>query len=111
MTARCKACWLKLALTGFQMREADHDDLRKLLPSSMQDAIPLAVDRPTVIHWAPNRGQMIRMKSNSSSTPNVIFAWVSKSVSSCYCNGIFCFVMFNRCLLHLLCPRPRLLLK
>lgn len=71
MTARCKACWLKLALTGFQMREADHDDLRKLLPTSMQDAIPLAADRPTSLHWAPNRGQMIRMKHNSSSTPNV----------------------------------------
>lgn len=71
MTARCKACWLKLALTGFQMREADHDDLRKLLPTSMQDAIPLAADRPTSLHWAPNRGQMIRMKHNSTSAPNV----------------------------------------
>ena len=70
MTARCKACWLKLALTGFQMRESDHDDLRKLLPASMQDAIPLARDRPTNLHWAPNRGQMIRMKPNSS-IPNV----------------------------------------
>ena len=72
MTARCKACWLKLALTGFQMRDSDHDDLRKLLPTFMQDTIPLAVNRPTVVHWAPNRGQMIRMKSNSSSTPNVV---------------------------------------
>lgn len=82
MTARCKACWLKLALTGFQMREADHDDLRKLLPTFMQDAIPLAIDRPTVIHWAPNRGQMIRMKSNSSSTPNVTSYQISYFIYS-----------------------------
>lgn len=72
MTSRCKACWLKLALTGFHMREADHDDLRKLLPAFMQEAIPFAVDRLETLPWAPNRGQMIRMKNNSSTTPNVI---------------------------------------
>ena len=92
MTARCKACWLKLALTGFQMRESDHDDLRKLLPTFMQDAIPLAVDRPTVVHWAPNRGQMIRMKSNSSSTPNVTFALLQNLFKSLLLQRMFCFV-------------------
>lgn len=72
MTARCKACWLKLALTGFKMRESDHDDLRRLLPASMQTAVPSAADRPESLHWAPNRGQIIRMKSTSP-LPNVIF--------------------------------------
>lgn len=92
MTARCKACWLKLALTGFQMRECDHDDLRKLLPVSMQDGIPLAAQRPTTLHWAPNRGQMIRMKPNTSSIPNVRlslilgFSLISHLDSSCYFN-------------------------
>ena len=71
MTSRCKACWLKLALTGFHMRETDHDDLRKLLPVFMQEAIPLAVDRLATLPWAPNRGQMIRMKNNASAANTV----------------------------------------
>lgn len=72
MTSRCKACWLKLALTGFRMREADHDELRCLLPSPMQKLVPSADDRPEFLEWAPNRGQIIRM--NSKSTPkNVIY--------------------------------------
>ena len=71
MTARCKACWLKLALTGFQMRETDHDELRSLLPTCMQSSVPLAANRPTNLPWAPNRGQMIRLKGNSSSTSTV----------------------------------------
>lgn len=66
MTSRCKACWLKLALTGFRMRESDHDDLRKLLPIDMKDLVPTAANRPEYLPWAPNRGQMIRIKRNSS---------------------------------------------
>jgi hypothetical protein len=65
MTTRCKACWLKLALTGFRMRECDHDDLRRLLPADMMDLVPTAANRLENLPWAPNRGQIIRMKSNS----------------------------------------------
>ena len=71
MTSRCKACWLKLALTGFRMREADHDELRSLLPSPMQKLIPVADDRPEFLDWAPNRGQIIRL--NKSTAKNVIY--------------------------------------
>ena len=71
MTARCKACWLKLALTGFQMRDSDHDELRSLLPTTMQGTVPLAANRPANLPWAPNRGQMIRLKGNTSSTSTV----------------------------------------
>ena len=67
MTSRCKACWLKLALTGFRMRECDHDELRNLLPSDMMSLVPTAANRPEALPWAPNRGQVIRMNQDSMS--------------------------------------------
>lgn len=47
------------------MRETDHDDLRNLLPPFLQLAVPLAANRPDSLPWAPNRGQIIRMKTDA----------------------------------------------